>query len=264
MYYHAAVRVIDSNLKAFVSMDFPSTINTDIKHSLKPLFDPVSISRRFIFVPTTSHQELVSVEDTDSSQNPSLVISLITNVPETATARRISEVLSDSESWSKYVLPFESSSTNLLKHAEVFHHNKYRHFLPFISLTSGQAGWSIDNGIRITVFCGMKYTEMVEFYSLVLNVKPVRSEDHVIFMLMKGPTSLLELVLCDEPSLSVHPLDTISLHFIVNDMIKCVGQLSRRFLSCDLDGIEKGVWHLRDPFGNKIAIHDRNVLEKLE
>ena len=245
-------------------MEFPSTINTDIKHTLKPLFDPVSISRRFIFIPSTSHQELASVEDTDSSKDPSLVISMITNVPETATARRISGVLRNSESWSKYVIPFDSGSTNLLKHADVFHHNKYRHFLPLISLTSGQAGWNIDNGIRVTLFCGTKYTEMVEFYSLVLNAKPVQSEDHVIFVLMKGATSLLELVLCDEPSLSVYPLNTISLHFIVNDMIKLVGQLSRSFVSCDLDGIEKGVWYLRDPFGNKIAIHNRDVLEKLK
>jgi len=82
---------------------------------------------------------------------------------------------------------------------------------------------------------------MVKFYNLVLEADLVNMKNYVIFSLTTEPTSILELCIYDAPSISTHPLDHISLHFFVSDLLTLVSQLLKEF-KCDFSHLGKWFW----------------------
>ena len=246
-------------------MTFPLQINDEIKSSLQPLLNPVTVSKRFIFVPSIEHhQQLSAIEETDSAHDqlaPPILITLITSQPETSTARQVAEVLKNSQNWSHYVLRCDS---NPFKNQELFQHQKYGSFLPLFSLTAGSAGWGMENGIRVTLLC-QNFECMVEFYSLLLQCSnPSKTEDYVIFSLMDSPTSIIELVLynCSAKGISEHLLESIKLHFIVEKLMSLAINLYRKFPNCELTEAGcYGEWKVKDPQGNELVLHDKELME---
>ena len=259
----SAVRVIDSSLKCFLRMVFPTSISEDIKTSLQPLLNTVAFSKKFIFVPTA--QLLSSAEETDSAHDkltPPMVITLITNQPETSTARKISEIIANTNNWSQYTFRCDP---NPFKNQEVYQHNRHGRSLPLFSVTAGRAGWGMENGIRVTLLYHDKYDRMVEFYSTILDSPhPPKTEDHVIYSLMDSPTSVVELVLqkCSPEGISPHLSDCIKLHFVVSNVTSLAIMLSKRFPECDMtDAGGRGQWQVKDPLGSHVTLHDREWME---
>jgi hypothetical protein len=250
-------------------MTFPVQINDEIKSSLQPLLNPVAVSKRFIFIPSIKHHlQLSAIEETDSAHDqlaPPILITLITSQPETSTARQVSEVLKDSQNWSQYVLQCDS---NPFKNQDLYQHQKHGSVLPLFSMTSGRAGWGMENGIRVTLLCRETYFErMMEFYSLILQCSnPTKTEDYVIFSLMDTPTSVLELALhkCSAKGVSERLLETIKLHFIVEKLTSLAVKLCRKFPDCSLTeaaGCCYGEWEVKDPLGNELVLHDKEQME---
>ena len=144
-------------------------------------------------------------------------------------------------------------------HDKIFTCKEHSTLLPLVGLTIGQVGKAIEHGIRSTLFCAKTYPLMVKFYNLVLEADPVNMKNCVIFSLTTEPASILELCIYDAPSISTHPLDHISLHFLVSDLLTLVSQLLREF-KCDFSHLGKGFWKTSDPCGNKVIIHDWGTL----
>ena len=248
-------------------MSFPLSICEDIKVSLQPLLNTVEVAQKFIFIPSIEHhQQLSVVEATDSAHNqeaPPIVITLITSQPETSTARKISEVIKSSQDWKPYEFQCDS---NPFKNQDVYQHTKVGGHLPLISVTAGSGGWSMDNGLRVTLLCREKYDLMVEFYSLLLNTThSPKAEDHTIFSLMESPTSVLELALqkCAASGVSPSVSGSIQLHFIVEKLTSVIVKLCRKFPACELmeEGCSSGQWRVRDPVGNEVMLLDRGSME---
>ena len=111
----------------------------------------------------------------------------------------------------------------------------------------------------MTIFCSHSFTAMVRFYTHILQAEPATAANYVIFSLMTEATSALELSLYDSPTISTHHLNEVTLHFFVPNMALLVAHLLKEFGS-DISRLGKGVWHLHDPCGNKVTIHDRDLL----
>ena len=247
-------------------MSFPLHINDAIKSSLQPLLNPVAVSKRFIFIPSVEHhQQLSAIEETDSVDDqlaPPLVITLITSQPDTSTARKVTEVLKNSQNWSSCVLQCDQDP---FKNQELFQHQKHGSFLPLFSLTAGSAGWGMENGIRVTLLCRKNFDQMVEFYSLILQCSnPPKTEDYVIFSLMDSPTSIIELVLynCSAKGVSDRLSESIKLHFVVEKLTSLAINLCRKFPDCELTEVGyNGEWKAQDPLGNGLVLYDREWME---
>lgn len=250
-------------------MTFPLSISDDIKKSLQPLLSPVAVSKQFIFIPSIQHsQQLSAVEEADSAHDqlvPPILITLITSQPETSTARKVSDVLKSSQNWSSYVLQCDP---NPFKNQDVFQHQKHSTFLPLLSLTSGSAGWSMEDGLRVTLLCREKYNLMVDFYGLILcSTHPPKTDDYVIFSLMDSPTSLIELVLFNCPSesrVSSRLVESIKLHFIVEELTSLAVKLCLKFPDCEMTDLGyQGQWRVKDPLGNELILHSRDSMDAI-
>lgn len=254
--------MIDANLKCTLEMVFPASCNEEIKDSLKPLLDTVAISRKFIFIPSLSHfKQLEAIEEADAPKSyPSVFLSLITSQPHTSTARKVRA--GSAPNWEKLVLdiPVDPNHPPPFQHDELYVHKKHSLILPVVSLTAGHAGAMMADGIRVTLLCGANYEAMAKFYGVLLGTEPAKTTNYVIFQLMENPTSLLELCLYTPPtSLAVGPLDLVTLHFFVHDMALLVARLIQQ-CGCDIGDLGKGVWHLKDPCGNRVTIHDKDMI----
>lgn len=248
-------------------MAFPFSVREGIKSSLQPLFNTVDIAKRFIFIPSLEHhQQLAATEATDSAHSkeaPPIVITLITSQPETSTARKISEIISSSQNWAKYEFHCDPKP---FKNQDVYQHKEYTSSLPLVAITAGSGGWGMDDGIRLTLLCREKYDKMVEFYSTVLNAAhPPKAEDHTIFSLMDSPTSVVELALQKSTATGISPSlsESVQLHFIVEKLTALAVKLCLRFPDSELSdtGCCKGQWRAKDPQGNVVYIHDKEVME---
>lgn len=223
----------------------------------------MAIAKRFIFIPSV--QLLSAINEGDSAHQqlaPPILISLITSQPETSTARKISEVIKNSDDWCAYEFLCDP---NPFKNQEIFQHQKVRSLLPLVSLMAGSAGWGMENGIRLTLLCRENFNEMVEFYSLVLNsAHTTKTRDHIIFSLMDSPTSTLELVLQNCSCLGVSPClpGSIKLHFIVDGITSLAMKLCRAFPDCHMtEASGSDQWKVTDPLGNKIFLHDKEQIK---
>ena len=263
---HAAVRVIDTSLKAVLLMSFPTSVSDQIKRALKPVLDPVAISRQFIFIPSHLHQQLTTVEDIDSPHlnPPSLLISIITSQIDDSTCRRVTQAFTNKEVWSNYDITIDpGKSPNVYDRDTIYRHKTHGTILPLFSLAVGQAGAVMENSIRVTILCKENFTTMVGFYKTVLSCDPVQSENHAVFSLMHQATSVLELVIYDTPTFKVQRLEFVNFNFFVFNLVSLIVELCRKFPGCKVTG-GKGMCQVMDPNGNKITVYDRDILERVD
>lgn len=259
--FHAAVRIIDPNLKASVELAFPPSLAPHVRTLLTPLFSSISVTSEFIFIPSfpPSHleqEDTAAVEKGDTIL-PSVVLSLITHLPHTTAAESIQEVL-NSPDWQR--LHLEDSTGNPFKSTELFYHKEHRTVLPLFSLTSAQLGSSLEESLQLTLVCGTPqvYTDTVKFYKKVLDEPdPASQKNYVRFSLKRSPTSNLSLCIYMSQSFPINSLSTFSLHCYVTNLVSVVIELVKEF-GCGFQEVAEGVWLTRDPAGNCLELHDKN------
>lgn len=255
---NVAVRLIDANLRATVEISFDAVLAPRAKKLLSPLLSPIIITAGFFYFTATLPEQPLA--ETHSTGLPSVVVTLITHLPQTAAANAISEVLS-SPDWETTSV---SDLNNPFKTPTLYHHKEMRPNLPLFSLASGRVGLSTEDSLQITFICNSPdaYTAAVEFYKIVFQEAEVMSaqKDYTHFSLTLSPTSHLQLCIYQSPLLDTIPIPAFSFHCYVSSLVSVVIKLVRQCGSNLVEGAMDNSWLATDPLGNQVVLHDLSAM----
>ena len=260
---HAAVRLIEASLKASIELSFPPLIAPYIRGLLTPLLSHFSVASESIFIPPLPPSFLEQADTTPDKKGsgslPSVVLTLITHLPQTVAAKRIQEVLNSPE-WER--LPLDESTANPFNSSELFCHREHRAILPLVSVTSAQLGFSLEESLQVTLICSTHqvYIDTVNFYKLVLDESdPASQKSYSRFSLKHTPTSNLELCIYESSSLTVTSISTFSLYVYVANLVAVVMKLVQE-CDCVFRELGEGLWLTSDPAGHQVVLHDKKQM----